>query len=278
MRTDGYAPEEFLPQRERGEKEEGSDKDLESRICDICLEFPGYGYCRVTKHLHREGLTINHKKVSRIMRKKGLQCRPRKKWVRTTDSNHEFRIYSSLVRDMHISAINQVWVADITYIHILARFVYLAVILDVYSRKAIGYALSRRIDISLTLNTLRMAIDNRQPKPGCIHHSDRGVQYASADYVKELEFYGFQISMSRKGNPYDNAYAESFIKTLKSEEVQPWEYRTMEDVQKRIPCFIEDAYNQKRLHSSLGYRPPCEFEKMLPLTHNPCQDTLIVLP
>jgi transposase InsO family protein len=169
-------------------------------------------------------------------------------------------------------------VADITYIHILVCFVYLAVILDVYSRKAIGYALSRKIDTNLTLNALRMAIHNRQPKPGCIHHSDQGVQYASADYVKELEFYDFQISMSRKGNPYDNAYAESFIKTLKSEEVQLWEYRTLEDVQKRIPYFIEDVYNQKRLHSSLGYRPPCEFEKMLTLTHNPCHDTLIVLP
>jgi putative transposase len=269
-----------LPRRSfyHKEKEEVLDKDLESRIGDICLEFSGYGYRRVTKQLHREGLRINHKKVSRIMRKKGLQCRPRKMWARTTDSNHGFRIYPNLVRDIKISAINQVWVADITYIHILVCFVYLAVILDVYSRKTIGYALSRRIDTSLTLNALRMAIHNRQPKPGCIHHSDRGVQYASADYVKELEFYGFQISMSRKGNPYDNAYAESFIKTLKSEEVQLWEYRTMEDVQKRIPYFIEDVYNQKRLHSSLGYRPPCEFEKMLMSTHNPCQDTLIVLP
>ena len=157
-------------------------------------------------------------------------------------------------------------------------FVYLAVILDVYSRKAIGYALSRNIDTKLTMDALRMAIHNRQPKPGCIHHSDRGVQYASADYVKELEFYGFQISMSRTGNPYDNAYAESFIKTLKSEEVHLWEYRTMEDVQKRISYFIDDVYNQKRLHSSLGYRPPWEFEKMLTLTHNPCEDTLIALP
>ena len=269
-----------LPRRSfyHKEKEEAPDKDLESRIGDICLEFSGYGYRRVTKQHHREGLRVNHKKVSRIMRKKGLQCRPRKRWTRTTDSNHGFRIYPNLVRDIKISAINQLWVADITYIHILVCFVYLAVILDVYSRKAIGYALSRRIDTSLTLNALRMAINNRQPKPGCIHHSDRGIQYASADYVKELEFYGFQISMSRKGNPYDNAYAESFIKTLKSEEVQLWEYRTMEDVQKRIPYFIEDVYNQKRLHSSLGYRPPCEFEKMLMSTHNPCQDTLIVLP
>ena len=208
-----------------------------------------------------------------------MQCHSRKKkWVKTTNSDHGFRIYPNLVRDIKISAINQVWVADITYIHILVCFVYLAVILDVYSRKVIGHALSRKIDTKLTLDALRMAVNQRQPAQGCIHHSDQGIQYASADYVKELEFYCFKISMSRRGNPYDNAYAESFIKTLKSEEVQLWEYRTMEDVQKRIPYFIEDMYNQKRLHSSLGYRPPCEFEKMLTLTHNPCQDTLIVLP
>ena len=210
------------------------------------------------------------------MREKGWTCRPRKKrWITTTNSNHDCTIYPNLIKDLAIRAINQVWVADITYIHILTCFVYLATILDAYSRKAIGYALSRHIDTNLTLNALRMAIEERQPHQGCIHHSDRGVQYASCEYVKELTFYGFQISMSRKGNPYDNAYAESFIKTLKSEEVHLWEYRTMEDVQKRIPYFIEDVYNQKRLHSSLGYRPPCEFEAMLPLIHNPCQSTLI---
>jgi len=270
-----------LPRRSfyHKEKEEFHDKDLESRIGDICLECSGYGYRRVTQQLHREGLAINHKKVARIMREKGWSCRPRKKqWITTTDSNHGFRIYPNLVKGVKINAINQLWVADITYIHILVCFVYLSVILDVYSRKAIGYALSRKIDTKMTLQALSMAVNNRQPKPGCIHHSDRGIQYASSDYVKELEFYGFQISMSRKGNPYDNAYAESFIKTLKSEEVQLWEYRTMEDVQKRIPYFIEDVYNQKRLHSSIGYQPPCEYEKMLTLTKNPCQDTLIVRP
>ena len=154
-------------------------------------------------------------------------------------------------------------------------FVYLAVILDAFSRKAIGYALSKRLDTKLTLGALKMAIGDRHPEPGCIHHSDRGVQYASRAYVKELTLYNFQISMSRKGNPYENAHAESFIKTLKSEEVELWEYRTMEDVQERIPYFIEDVYNQKRLHSSLGYRPPCEFEAMLRLTQDPCQSTLI---
>lgn len=257
-------------------KDKPSDEALEARIADICLEFAGYGYRRVTKQFHREGWIVNHKKVARIMREKGWLCRSKKKkWITTTSSNHGFEIYPNLIKGVKISAVNEVWVADITYIHILVCFVYLAVILDVFSRKAIGYALSRNIDTQLTLDALRMAIHNRQPPPGCIHHSDRGIQYASCDYVKELRFYSFQISMGRKANPYDNAYAESFIKTLKSEEVQLWEYQTMEDVQKRIPYFIEEVYNQKRLHSSLGYRPPCEFEAMATLTQNPCQSALI---
>jgi transposase InsO family protein len=240
-------------------KEKLSDAALEARIGDICLELPGYGYRRVTKQLHREGCWIvNHKKVARIMRERGWSCRStKKKWITTTNSNHGFKIYPNLIKGLKIKAVNQLWVADITYIHILVCFVYLAVILDVFSRKAVGYALSRN------------------PPPGCIHHSDRGVQYASGDYVKELKAHDFQISMGRKANPYDNAYAESFIKTLKSEEVQLWEYRTIEDVEKRIPYFIEEVYNQKRLHSSLGYRPPCEFETMMMSTQNPCHCTLI---
>jgi len=259
-------------------KNKPSDEAMISRMEDICLEFPRYGYRRVTKQLRREGWTVNHKKVARIMRERGWSCRPRKKkWICTTDSNHGFQVYPNLIKEQVFSGLNQVWVADITYIHILTCFIYLAVILDVYSRKAIGYAISRNIDTQLTLGALRMSIHNRNPAPRCIHHSDRGVQYASQDYVKELKFYGFQISMSRKGNPYDNAYAESFIKTLKSEEVHLWEYRTMEDVQKRIPYFIEDVYNQKRLHSALGYRPPCEFETMIGLNQNPCQNTQITL-
>ena len=252
------------------------DKVLIDRIEQICLDFPKYGYRRVTQQLKREGWLINHKKVHRIMRERGWLCRPRKKkWVTTTDSNHKLPIYPNLIKDLTVERINQLWVADITYIHILVCFIYLAVILDVYSRKAIGYAISRNIDTQLTLSALRMANVNRNPPPECIHHSDRGVQYASAEYVKELEFHKFQISMSRKGNPYDNAYAESFMKTLKSEEVHLWEYRTMADVKKRIPYFIEDVYNQKRLHSAIGYRPPCEFEMMLNTTPNPGQNTLI---
>jgi putative transposase len=253
-----------------------ADEALIGRIGDLCLEFPRYGYRRVTKQLHREGLIVNHKKVARIMREKHWSCRPRKrKWVTTTHSNHGLQIYPNLIKDLTIRKVNQLWVADITYIRILTCFVYLAVILDAFSRKAIGYALSRSIDTNLALGALQMAIHRRNPKPGCIHHSDRGVQYASREYVKELKRYGLQISMSRKGNPYENAHAESFIKTLKSEEVELWEYRTMEDVQERIPYFIEDVYNQKRLHSSLGYRPPCEFEAMVMVSQNPCQRALI---
>ena len=176
------------------------DEAMISRMEDICLEFPRYGYRRVTKQLKREGWTINHKKVARIMRERGWSCRSRKKkWICTTDSNHGFQVYPNLIKEQAISALNQVWVADITYIHILTCFIYLAVILDVYSRKAIGYAISRNIDTQLTLGALRMSIHDRNPAPRCIHHSDRGVQYASQDYVKELKFYGFQISMSRKG-------------------------------------------------------------------------------
>jgi putative transposase len=252
------------------------DEALIDRMGDLCLEFPRYGYRRVTKQLHREGWIVNHKRIARIMREKGWSCRPRKKkWVMTTNSNHGLRIYPNLIQGLTVRTINQLWVADITYIRILTCFVYLAVILDAFSRKAIGYSLSRSIDTNLALGALQMALYDRHPSSGCIHHSDRGVQYASREYVKELASYGFQISMSRKANPYDNAYAESFIKTLKSEEVSLWEYRTMEDVWERIPYFIEDVYNQKRLHSSLGYRPPCEFETMVTVTQHPCQSTLI---
>ena len=212
-------------------KDTPADEALIDRIGDICLEFPRYGYRRVTKQLQREGWAVNHKKVARIMRERNWSCRPRKKrWLVTTNSNHGFPVYPNLTKGLSIRTINQLWVADITYIRILTCFVYLAVILDAFSRKAIGYALSKRLDTRLALGALQMAIYDRHPEPGCIHHSDRGVQYASCEYVKELTFYNFQISMSRKGNPYDNAYAESFIKTLKSEEAHLWEYQTLEDV------------------------------------------------
>ena len=186
-------------------KHKASEKTLIDRIGDLCLEFPRYGYRRVTKQLHREGWIVNHKKVARIMRENNWSCRPRKKsWVATTDSNHGLSIYPNLIKDLTPSNVNQLWVADITSIRIFTCFVYLAVILDAFSRKAIGYSSSKRLDTKLALGALQMALCDRHPQQGCIHHSDRGVQYASREYVKELTLYNFQISMSRKGNPYDN--------------------------------------------------------------------------
>ncbi len=236
------------------------DRGLEKRIEEITEEFPKYGYRKVTRQLHDDGIFVNHKKVHRIMRGKGLLVKKSRRFVKTTDSNHPYPVYPNLIKNLRVTAMNQVWVADITYIRIATAFVYLAVILDLYSRKAIGYAISRQIDTNLSLAALRMAVQNRNPHPGVIHHSDRGVQYAAHDYINELRNHKLQISMSRKGNPYDNAFAESFMKTIKTEEVYLWEYQTLEDVLIRIPYFIEDVYNQKRLHASLGYVPPNRFE------------------
>ena len=244
------------------------EMDLRDRIESICLEFPRYGYRRVTRQLQREGWQVNHKKVLRLMGENDLLCRVKRRWTRTTDSDHPYPVYPNLIRGLEISRLNQVWLADITYIRILTGFVYLAVLLDAYSRKTVGYAISTSIDTALTLKALRMAVMNRCPQPGCIHHSDQGVQYASHDYVEELERCGVQTSMSRKGNVYDNAMVESFIKTLKYEEVYLWEYRTLADVEDRLPYFIEEVYNQKRLHSALGYWPPDEFEESILVRQN----------
>jgi len=238
------------------------DSELIALIEAIIVEFPGYGYRRVTRELHRRNKIVNHKKVLRIMRERGLTKKPRRRWIKTTDSRHTHRIYPNLIKNLIVTAPNQVWTADITYIGIRSGFVYLAVILDLFARRAIGYSISRNIDTALCLAALTMAIANRKPPKGVIHHSDRGVQYASLDYTETLLQYGFLISMSRKGNPYDNATTESFFKTLKVEEVYLWEYRTLEDVQIRLPFFIQEVYNCKRLHSSLGYRPSIEFEEL----------------
>ena len=244
------------------------EMDLRDRIESICLEFPRYGYRRVTHQLQREGWRVNHKKVLRLMRENDLLCQVKRRWIRTTDSDHLYSVYPNLIRDLEIIRLNRVWLADITYIRILTGFVYLAAVLDAYSRRVVGYAISTRIDTAVTLKALRMAIERRCPPPGCIHHSDQGVQYASHEYVEELRWNGLQISMSRRGNVYDNAMMESFIKTLKWEEVYLWEYRTLADVESRLPYFIEEVYNRKRLHSALGYRPPNEFEELLQVTQN----------
>jgi putative transposase len=223
------------------------------------VEFPGYGYRRMTAQLQREG-PINHKRVRRVMAQLGLQVQPRRKWIRTTDSDHDLRVYKNHLRGLKIRSVNQVWAADLTYIRLGHGFVYLAVILDLYSRKVIGWALGRQMSGELTLSALRMALEGRGPVAGCIHHSDQGTQYAAAEYIAVLEQAGLRPSMSRRGNPYDNAYVESFMKTLKVEEVYLQNYRTYQDVIESVPRFIEAVYNAKRLHSGLGYQSPNEFE------------------
>lgn len=240
-----------------------SDKPIKKSIYDVAIEYPKYGYRRITKEMQRRGTLVNHKKVLRIMREENLLCKPRKKFrITTTDSNHNFPTYTNLAKDKTLTGINQLWVADITYVHLVSDCVYLAVIIDVYSRKCIGWELSRRIDAGLVLNALNMAVDARVSSgiAGLIHHSDQGVQYACNEYVNQLNELDIKISMSRRGNPYDNAFAESFMKTLKSEEVYLKEYRTFDEAYSNLKQFIEVVYNNKRLHSSIGYLPPVEFE------------------
>ena len=227
----------------------------------IQLEFPGYGYRRVQRHIARQGLRINGKRIRRVMSQYGLLPVVWKSFVRTTDSCHRLRIYENLLKDRQVEGLNEAWVSDITYIRIETCFVYLAVIMDLYSRRVIGWAISRRLDRQLCLEALEMALRERNPAPGCIHHSDRGVQYAPEQYVQRLRVAGFQISMSAKANPYDNAFMESFFKTLKYEEVHLWNYDSYQMVIDRVPYFIEEVYNKKRLHSALGYIPPNEFEE-----------------
>lgn len=197
------------------------------------------------------------------MREDNLLCLRKRKFVVTTDSDHPLPVYPNLAQSMVLTGVDQLWLADITYIRLLEEFVYLAVILDAYSRRVIGWALERTLQDRLTLQALRMALARRTVTPGLVHHSDRGVQYASADYTGLLQDHGIQISMSRKGNPWDNAACESFMKTLKCEEVYRIEYRDLAHARSRIREFLEKIYNRKRLHSALGYLPPAEFERSL---------------
>ncbi len=230
--------------------------ELRNLIQNIAIEFPAYGYRRITVELRNRGYKVNHSKL-RLMREDNLLCIKKTFKLVTTDSDHNFRKYPDLLKDLEVSRINQVWAADITYIRLLKQYVYLAVIIDIFSRKCVGWELGKNLNAQLTLNALRKALKDRKP---LIHYSDQGVQYASNEYVSCLEEHSIQISMSRKGNPYDNAFVESFIGTLKTEEVYLNEYETFSDALSNIGKFIEDVYNRKRLHSSLGYKSPEDFE------------------
>jgi transposase InsO family protein len=239
------------------------DMDLRDAIQKIAVEWPSYGRPRITKELRRRGWVVNPKRVLRLMREDNLLCVRKRKFVVTTDSNHGRKIYPNLARKMILTGTDQLWVADITYIRLRDEFVFLAVILDAYSRRVIGWALDRTLEDELTLGALRMALSRRFVEPGLVHHSDRGTQYASSDYTNLLKDHGITISMSRKGNPWDNAACESFMKTLKYEEVYRNEYRDLAEARASIREFLEKIYNQKRLHSALGYLPPAEFEANL---------------
>jgi putative transposase len=241
-------------------KEAKKDVALRDAIERIVLRFPGYGYRRVSAALRREGWAVNHKRVLRVMRQEALLCQLRRCFKVTTESAHSFKRYPNLIKNIEIDALDQAWISDITYIRLPTTFCYLAAILDAYSRRCVGWQLSRRIDTHLTLWALEMALAARRPEPGLIHHSDQGVQYASSEYVARLEEAGALISMASVGNPYENAKAESFFRTLKMEEIYLKDYGNFEEAEQNIGQFIEEVYNEKRLHSSLGYLPPVEFE------------------
>lgn len=236
------------------------EMELRDQMQKIALQSSAYGYRRITAELQRHGFEVNHKRVLRMMHEDNLLCVRRRSFIVTTDSRHGLPVYPNLARTMTPTAINQLWVADITYIRLRTEFVYLAVVLDAFSRRVIGWALGRTLEAQLATTALGMALMARNPASGLVHHSDRGVQYASQSYTAILRQHRVVISMSRKGNPYDNAACESFMKTLKQEEVYRNEYRDFQEARASVGEFLERVYNQKRLHSALGYVPPVEFE------------------
>lgn len=256
-------------------KKKPSDMELAAKIEDIALDYPYYGYRRITAELRRQGLKVNHKRVLRLMREKNLLCRVVKSFKATTDSSHSLRKYPNLIYDIVPCRIDELWHADITYIKIATSFVYLAAVVDGFSRKVIGYGLGRTLSADLAIAALKDAISKRSTD-NLIHHSDQGLQYCSYEYVNILKDYGIAISMSAKANPYDNAKIESFFRTLKVEEVYMFEYETYAEVLERIPYFIEEVYNKKRLHSSLGYIPPEEFENINNMKGNESHQLILI--
>jgi putative transposase len=249
----------WLQEPAAGEEE----MEVRSAIQQIAIEHRRrYGYRRIAAELRRRGMKVNHKRVARIMREDNLLAQPRQ-FVVTTNSDHQLEVYLNLARRMKLTGVNQLWVADITYLQLRAEFVYLAVILDGYSRKVVGWSLDRSLASRLAVVALEKAIVTRQPLPGLVHHSDRGVQYASQEYITVLEKHGMIPSMSRPANPYDNASCESFVKTLKREEIYANQYHDLEDLRTHIEDFIENYYNRQRLHSALGYCSPEEFEQQI---------------
>ena len=235
---------------------------LQAAVQEIVLaHHRRYGYRRVTAELRRRGHAVNHKRVLRIMAKDNLLAVRFRKFVLTTDSRHDCQVYVNLAMRITVTGINQLWVADITYIRLPTEFVFLAVVIDRFSRKAIGWALDRTLAARLPLAALRLAITRRQPPPGVVHHSDQGVQYASTAYIEELRTHQMVPSMSRPAHPYDNAVCESFMKTLKQEEIYCRQYRDFEELAAHLEEFIDTYYNRQRLHSALGYRTPEEFER-----------------
>lgn len=250
----------YLPKRSR-ESREHEDAELRDAIEAVQAEFPKAGYRTVQCYLRRRGRCVGERRIRRIMRQFSLNAEVKRAFMRTTDSSHSHRVYPNLLPGRVLTDINQVWAADLTYIRIANGFVYLAVILDLFSRRVVGWAISKHIDAELALSALRQAIATRQPPPGCVHHSDRGVQYLCNDYVALLNEQGLLISNSAQGNPYHNAFVESFMKTLKQEEVYLANYDTYLDVLENLPSFIEEVYNEKRVHSGIDYLTPSELEE-----------------
>jgi putative transposase len=260
-------PRSSYYRRQSGSGVEGQPRSIRNQpdvVCAelhrVCEHYPSYGYRRVTHELRRRGHRVNHKRILALMRAERLLCRLKRRFIRTTDSRHGLAVYPNLARTLSVTEPNRLWVADLTYVRLVRGFAYVAVILDAFSRRAVGWALSSHVDTELSLRALTMALAARQVGPGLVHHSDQGVQYASAEYVALLTSREITISMSRTGNPYDNAMAESFMKTLKTEEVYLNEYESLLDATTNIHRFIDQMYNKKRLHSSLGYQTPAEYE------------------